>query len=128
MFTSRLLRALIALLALLSVPVHAAEGRPEVARHALAAPPAVEQSLASLAAYLAPAAYSPTDRAWSIFVWISDRVAYDVDAYLSGRFRNEQVSAEEVLKRRASVCDGFASLFFVLARSAGLDEIGRAHV
>lgn len=123
MFTNQLLRALIAAMALLLTSAHAAEGRPEVSRHALAAPAAAEQSIASLAAYLAPNSFSPADKAWSIFIWIGDRVAYDVDAYLRGEMRDLKATAEDVLKRRVTVCDGFAALYAALARAAGLEIV-----
>jgi transglutaminase/protease-like cytokinesis protein 3 len=99
----------------------AAEGRGEVTRHALAAPAAAEQTVTSLARYLAPPAFSVEERAWSIFVWIGDRILYDVDAYLSGRVRDATVTAEDVLKRRVTVCDGYARLYAALAKAAGLE-------
>jgi hypothetical protein len=123
MFTLRLMSALIAMMALVLCSAQAAESQPEVSRHALAAPLAVEQSVASLAGYLAPGSFSPDDRAWSIFIWIGDRIAYDVDAYLAGRVRDSGVTAEDVLKRRVTVCDGFAILFNALARAAGLEVV-----
>ncbi len=123
MFMLRLLRTLAAATALVFCSAHATEGRPEVTRHALAASPAVEQSIAGLAGYLAPNSFSPADRAWSIFVWIGDRITYDVDAYLRGRVRDTNVTADDVLKRRVTVCDGFAALFAALARAAGLEVV-----
>lgn len=123
MSASRSLLALVAATALALPPAHSAEGRPEVTRHALAAPAAAERSVASLAAYLAANAPAAEDRAWAIFVWISDRIAYDIDAYLSGRFRDETATAEGVLQRRSSVCDGFSALFSALAQAAGLDVV-----
>ena len=45
------------------------------------------------------------------FIWIGDRITYDVDAYLKGEVRDSKVTAEGVLQRRATVCDGFAALF-----------------
>lgn len=100
-----------------------AEGRPEVTRHALAAPEAAEQTVVLLARYLAPEGFSPADKAWSIFIWIGDRIVYDVEAYLQGRVRDATVTAEDVLKRRITVCDGYARLFAALAKAAGL-EVG----
>jgi hypothetical protein len=99
----------------------AAEGSPAVTSYALAAPRAAEATVANLAAYLASPSMSPIDRAWSIFVWIGDRIHYDVDAYLSGNVRDEAVTAEDVLKKRVTVCDGFAALYAALARAAGLE-------
>lgn len=123
MATHRLLIALIAATAFAFCPARAAEGPPHVTRHALAAPLAVEQSIAGLAAYLAPASFSAAERAWSIFIWIGDRVAYDVDAYLRGEVRDAKLSAEDVLKRRVTVCDGYAALFAALGRAAGLEVV-----
>lgn len=123
MFVIRLLRVLIVATTLLSCPAYAGEGRAEVVRYALAAPPAVEQSLASLGSYLAHSSFSPADRAWAIFVWIGDRIAYDVDAYLKGQVRDLNVTADEVMRRRVTVCDGYAVLFAALARAAGLEAV-----
>lgn len=99
----------------------ALEGKAATTQHALSAQPAIEQSVATLAAYLAPPAMAPFDRAWSIFVWIGDRVDYDLEAYLAGRVRDEKVTAEDVLRKRRTVCDGFAALYAALARAAGLE-------
>jgi hypothetical protein len=99
----------------------ASEGNVAVTRLALSAPASIEGSVPSLAAYLAPPSMPPIDRAWSIFVWIGDRIHYDVDAYLSGHVRDEKVTAEDVLKKRLTVCDGFAALYAALARAAGLE-------
>ena len=118
---SKLLLSFVVALIINSSSAYAGEGRLEVTRHSLSAPTSAEQSVASLANYLAPASYSPGDRAWAIFVWIGDRITYDIDAYLRGRYRDEKVTAEEVLMRRISVCDGFAALFSALARATGLE-------
>lgn len=92
-----------------------------VIKHALDAPKAVEASIDSLSSYLAPKGFSDLDRAWSIFVWMGDRIAYDEHAYLSGLFRNANVTAEEVLRNRQTVCDGFVKLYIALAKRAGLE-------
>ncbi len=104
-----------------SLPAQALDGPERITRHALSAPPATEQSVAALATYLAPPTMAPIDRAWSIFVWIGDRINYDVEAYLAGRVRDAKVTAEDVLNKRITVCDGFAALYAALARAAGLD-------
>lgn len=96
-------------------------GRAEITRHALAAPAAAERSVASLAAYLAPPSMTEADRAWSLFVWIAHNITYDADAYLAGRGRDAGVTAEEVLRKRLTVCDGFAALYAALATAANLE-------
>jgi len=98
----------------------AAEGSRDLEKHALAAPAAVEGSVPTLAKYLVMNAKSDSDKAWVIFRWIADRISYDIDAYLSGRFRDLNTSAEQVLAKRSSVCDGYVVLFSELARHAGL--------
>lgn len=105
----------------LATTTHALDGPERITRHALSAPSASEQSVTALAAHLAPPAMTPIDRAWSIFVWIGDRVDYDIEAYLAGRVRDEKVTAEDVLRKRRTVCDGFAALYAALARAAGLE-------
>ena len=119
----RWLRTLLAAAMLLSCQADAADGRADVARHALAAPPAVEQSLAGLGSYLAHPSFAPADRAWAIFVWIGDRITYDIEAYLRGNVRDFGITADEVLKRRITVCDGYSMLFEALARAAGLEVV-----
>lgn len=101
----------------------AVEGSADLARHALAAPAAVESSIPALAAYLVSRASTDDEKAWAIFRWIADRVSYDIDSYLAGHARDPNVTAEQVLARRTSVCDGYALLFRELARHAGLDAI-----
>lgn len=118
-----ILAAVLALQLVLLKPALAVVGSAELERHALAAPAAVESSVPALAAYLASAAKTEGDKAWAIFRWIGDRVSYDIDAYLAGRMRDENATAEQVLARRTSICDGYAVLFQELARHAGLQAI-----
>jgi hypothetical protein len=92
-----------------------------VIKHALQASRSAEASIDSLSNYLAPRGFSDLDQAWSIFVWMGDRIAYDEHAYLSGQFRDVNVSPEEVLRNRQTVCDGFTKLYMALAKRAGLE-------
>lgn len=87
--------------------------------HALAAPADVEKSSRTLALYLTQQFNSERERLRAIYRWIADRITYDVDSYLSGR--EVKVSAEDVLAKRVSVCEGYASLFSDLAAHAGLN-------
>ncbi|MFA7280526.1 MAG: transglutaminase domain-containing protein [Sterolibacterium sp.] len=104
-------------------PALAATGSPELERHALAAPAVAESSVPALAAYLVSNAKTEVDKAWVIFRWVADRVSYDIDAYLAGHVRDPEVTAEQVLAKRSSVCDGYALLFRELARHAGLEVV-----
>jgi transglutaminase/protease-like cytokinesis protein 3 len=92
--------------------------RAAIDAHALAASPELESSSKSLAAYLAQDLPSDTEKVRAIYRWIGDRINYDVDAFLSGNV--VAMSNDEVLKKRMSVCGGFASLFEELATLAGL--------
>ena len=94
------------------------ERRAVVDAHALAAPAHVEKSSQTLAHYLTQPFSTEREKLRAIYRWIADRVTYDVESYLSGR--EVKVSAEEVLARRISVCEGYASLFSDLAGHAGL--------
>lgn len=87
--------------------------------YALAAPAEAEKSSKTLAVYLTRNLKSDQEKARSIYRWIADRIDYDVESYLAGKL--SKMSAAEVLSKRQSVCDGFATLFAELAREAGLD-------
>jgi hypothetical protein len=87
--------------------------------HALAATPAVEASPELLAKYLVQPARNDAEKARAIFRWMTDRVSYDVDAYFGKK--QIETDAEDVLKSRSSICDGYATLFEVLAKAAGLE-------
>jgi hypothetical protein len=96
------------------------EARPyrAIDRHALATPPAVENSLASLAKYLTQPARDEREKARAIFRWVADRIAYDAEGYFSGEYGD--LSAAGVLQRRKAVCEGYANLFLKLCQQAGL--------
>jgi hypothetical protein len=93
--------------------------RTAIDAHALAAPPEVEKSTKTLAAYLTSDLHTEQKKVRAIYRWITDRIEYDVDAFLAGRL--SKMNASEVLAKRQSVCDGFATLFEELSHEAGLD-------
>lgn len=90
-------------------------------QHALQAPKEMEQSIASLAEYLASGAKNDRDKARLIYRWITDRIAYDAESFLSGK-RGDN-SAAGVLKTRKCVCEGYAELFLELGKAAGLEVV-----
>lgn len=55
----------------------------------------------------------------AIFRWITSRIKYDVKGYMSGK--PAECSAKAVLKSRCCVCEGYANLFFALAKEAKLE-------
>lgn len=57
----------------------------------------------------------------ALFKWICNNIKYDVAAFTSGK--RTDVSAPTVLKSRKSVCEGYANLFYALAKECNL-EVG----
>jgi len=93
----------------------------DIDRHALKAPREAEQSVDSLARYLVEPARNDRDKVRALFRWISDRIAYDVEAYYGGAARDD--TAAGVLQRRKAVCEGYANLFKELCDAAGLEAV-----
>ncbi len=93
----------------------------EIDKHALAATADDEKTLASLARYLAGPCKTDTDKARAAYRWVTDRIAYDVDAYLAGRATDE--SAETALKRRMATCGGSVNLYLDLCKRMGLEAV-----
>ncbi len=91
----------------------------DVDSYALQAPAVAERNLDELAAYLKKGAQSSEDRTRIVYRWITDRIAYDTQAFFSGTFPDQ--SAEAVLARRTAVCAGYSNLFEALAKRVGLD-------
>lgn len=87
-------------------------------RHADAAPPAVEQSVPALAAYLAQAGSDELSRARALYRWLTSRIEYDAAGFRSGNYGD--VTPEGVLRRRAAVCQGYAELARALGTAMGL--------
>jgi hypothetical protein len=102
-------------------PAHAQPFFADIDRHALSAPPQAELALDHLAAYLAQAARSDTEKARAVFRWMTDRISFDMDAYDTQH--HGAVRPEAVLARRRAVCFGFSALFDALAQRLGLESI-----
>jgi hypothetical protein len=86
-----------------------------------AIPQEAERTIPTLAHALTHNKRTGREKSWAIFRWITANIAYDTDAYFSGRYGSTR--AEAVLQTRRSVCDGYANLFFALGRSAGLEVV-----
>lgn len=89
--------------------------------HALAASDSEEVSPSVLVRYLSQPTRNDTEKARAIFRWVADRISYDVDAYLSNSLVT--MNAEDVLRQRRGICDGYAALFEKLAREAGMEAV-----
>lgn len=72
----------------------------------------------SLIYFLTKGFATEATKARAIYSWICMHVGYDVE----GRFKTGEVEIEvdQVLKKRKTVAEGFANLFFECARRAGL--------
>jgi hypothetical protein len=78
-------------------------------------------TIQSLAAELGKNASTDAEKSWAIWVWITDNIAYDVDAFFSGIIGD--TSASQTLENRKSVCDGYANLFYALAGAMNLEAV-----
>jgi hypothetical protein len=86
--------------------------------HALAAPASVQGSFKSLAGWLTAPCRSDEEKARALYRWITQNIEYDVNALLSGGPMSG--NAEDALRTRRGVCEGYAGLFMELAKAAGL--------
>jgi transglutaminase-like putative cysteine protease len=93
----------------------------EIDQHALKAPALAEDSIDTLAEYLVKPAKNDREKARAIYRWITDRIAYDADGFFSGQLGDN--SPQAVLKRRMSVCQGYAALYEALAKQAKLEAV-----
>ena len=85
-----------------------------------AAPPQVDDDLDALAAFLGGLANDDRGRAYAIYYWLSQYIAYDTKGFFSGDFGS--LTPESVLQRREAVCSGYSRLFQALATRMGLDS------
>lgn len=82
-------------------------------------PPSSEESLQSVARYIADRESDPLRRAKAVHDYVADRIAYDAVAYQTRNFPPQD--AETVFRARKGVCAGYAQLFAALARLVGVD-------
>ena len=88
-------------------------------RHALKTPRDVEASLDRLVKHLAGPARGDREIARALFRWMTDRIHYDVDAFLTGH--PGEVRPAKVFQDRKGTCYGITALFETMARRAGLE-------
>lgn len=89
--------------------------------HALKTPNHVENSVQTLANYLVEPAENEHEKVRAIFRWVTQNIAYDTEGYFSGQYGD--LSPDGVLKSRSAVCDGYAGLFDMLGKAAGLEVV-----
>ncbi|HTO92755.1 MAG TPA: transglutaminase domain-containing protein [Bacteroidota bacterium] len=85
---------------------------------ALKAPSSVSGSTRTLAEWLTKTCRTDREKCRAIFRWITANISYDADAFFSGR--TSSGTAQDALRTRRGVCEGYASLFTELCRKGGL--------
>ncbi len=78
--------------------------RNKLRTYALAAGKDDESSVEQLAQYLKKGAEDEESRAWLLYCWLTDRIAYDVKSFLSGEYTKKDYNPAAVLKERQAVC------------------------
>lgn len=86
--------------------------------YADATPDGVEQSVATLAAYLAQAGSDDLTRARALYRWIAGNIEYDAVGFRTGNHGDQ--SADGVLRSRSCVCEGYARLTEAVGAAMGL--------
>ncbi|CAG8443697.1 13314_t:CDS:2 [Acaulospora colombiana] len=93
----------------------------KVDEYARATPNSKTNSVKHLAEYLIAPWNNELDKLRCIFTWITENISYDTGAYFSGDLYFN--GAEDTLRTRKGVCEGYAGLFDALASVAGLKHI-----
>ena len=91
----------------------------KVDHYALSASSKDEYSIESLSLYLSKSGSSDREKARAIYIWIADRITYDMDSLKARKIPDQ--SAVEILKKRTGVCQGYANLFYAIAVKMKLD-------
>ncbi|XP_045174164.2 kyphoscoliosis peptidase-like [Mercenaria mercenaria] len=91
----------------------------KIDQHARKAPNSVKNSAEELVKYMSTVSKDPRMLARGFFVWSSENIKYDVEGFF-GRATKAPNDAESVMKNGRSVCEGYASVFELLCRKAGI--------
>lgn len=81
----------------------------KIDRLALNAPASAEKSIKSLAHYFDLDTLSDKEKTRAVYRWITDRIEYDIDAFLTGW--PAAVNPKAVLVSKRTICGGYTSLF-----------------
>jgi transglutaminase/protease-like cytokinesis protein 3 len=84
-------------------------------------PKDAEQSITSVARYIAERESDPAGRFRAAHDWVADRIAYDGPSYVARRFPPQD--AESVFRARVGVCAGYARLLTALGQALGLEVV-----
>lgn len=116
MFKSKLFLAILAITANLSFSQSNFE---KIDQIALSAPKSVSGETEKLAAYLTGQASSELEKVRAFYVWIAANINYDMNLFLSGD-RSTKITPEDVLRRKKTVCQGYAELFQALCKQSSI--------
>lgn len=89
--------------------------------HARNVPAKYARNVEELAQYLSKPAKSDFEKVRSFFVWMSSNITYDVELFR--RYRpgtSMNITAEDILKQKKAVCQGYADLFIALCEEEGI--------
>jgi hypothetical protein len=87
--------------------------------HAKSAPKSAEKSVETLAAYLNEKTSTDLEKVRAYYVWLTHNVVYDTKTFFSGN-PNPKTSAEDALKYKKAVCQGYSELFKSLCEQSGI--------
>jgi hypothetical protein len=86
----------------------------------MAAIPSV-RSVQEITDYINGQDFTDEEKARAVFDWIAANIAYDTEAFFSGRYG--ATDAAGTFKSRKSVCQGYSELYLALAQSVGLETV-----
>lgn len=93
-------------------------------KHAIDTPASEMRSIAQLASYLSVLAKDDYEKVRAIYSWITHHVTYSDTTVRNGWLGTPenkwQQQAEQVLKNRTAVCEGYANLYKALCNAVGL--------
>jgi hypothetical protein len=82
-----------------------------------------EVSVERLASHLKKIADDEESRAWLLYCWVTDRITYDLQSFLSGQSSAQDNGVAAVLQTRRAVCDGYSKLYTALGKEMGLEVV-----
>jgi len=91
----------------------------DIDAHARECPDALAVNVATLSSYLKSRSTTDLEKARAIYIWLTDNVSYDDDAFNSGGYGD--YSPEGLLSSRKAVCEGFSNLYLALGEEMGLN-------
>ncbi|KAL9649001.1 hypothetical protein ABK040_008380 [Willaertia magna] len=92
----------------------------QIDKRARGTPKSEEKSLSSLAKYLTEPYHTVEEKSRSIFIWVTNNITYDTEAYFSGNLGS--CSPGDVLRKKKSVCSGYSNIFQQLCLHGGVQN------